>query len=355
MKDKLGVAVVGLDNWYHAFPYSQVLGQLPNVRFVAISDANPEKARMAAARYGAERWSTDHMEVINDPAVDAIVLTVYTAAHADFGVQAINLGKHVLCDKPIEVSVEKAERLVNAAQAKGVTFAMSFPRRVNPAYVKARDLIRAGAIGDITCVLETGRWPLPRVEPDEWEVGWYADASKAGGGAFLDHAVHLVDALRFIIEDEAAEVQGMLAKRVHTQLSVEDYGIATIRFRRGVVATVESTWTVVPPAEVLNNLFIAGTKGDLTISRTAPQLIVHADTEEIHGMATFEFPLGAIIPVVAGHNIQIDIYRAVVMNFLDAVLTGVPVNATAVDGLAATQICEAVHTAAATGRTVKLA
>lgn len=355
MKDKLGVAVIGLDNWYHAYPYSQVLGQLPNVRFVAISDANPEKAKTAAQRYGAERWSSDHLEVINDPAVDAVVLTVYTAAHAEFGVQAINLGKHVLCDKPIEVSVEKADQLVKAVQAKGVVFAMSFPRRVNPAYVKARDLIKAGAIGEVTCVLETGRWPLPRVEPEQWEVGWYADADKAGGGAFLDHAVHLVDSLRFLLDDEAAEVQGMFAKRVHTQLSVEDYGIATIRFQRGVVATVESTWTVVPPGHVLNNLHIAGTTGDMTISRSAPQLVVHAKTEEIQGTAAFEFPMGEIIPVVAGHNIQIDIYRAVVSNFVDAVLTGVPVNGTVMDGRAATQICEAIHIAASSGRTVSLA
>ena len=354
VKQKLGVALVGLDNWYHAFPFAQVLGQLPSARLVAISDWSAEKAKAAAERFGAERWTTDHLALVDDPAVDAIVLTVYTAAHAEYGARAARQGKHILCDKPIEVSTEQADRLLAAVQASGVTLMMSFPRRINPAYQKARELIRAGTIGEPTCVLETGRWPLPRVEPERWEVGWYADAGKSGGGAFLDHGVHLVDALRFLLDDEVVEVQGTMAKLVHKQLSVEDFGVATMRFRRGTVATIESTWTVVPPGQVVNDLYIAGTRGDMTLSRTSPQLVVHADTPDIDGTKSFDFPVGPIMAVVAGHNIQIDLYNKVVSTFVEAALTGVPVPATGLDGRAATAVCEAIYRAAESGQTVEL-
>lgn len=352
MSDRLGVAILGLDNWYHAYPFAQALASMENASLLAIADPDQARARWAAERYGAAAWYTSYEQAIHHPGVQAVVLTMYTAAHAEVGMVAAAAGRHLLCDKPIEVSLARADALLDAAQNHGVILMMAFGRRFSPVYQRGRDLLRSGAIGQPTAVVEIGRWPLPRVTPERWEPGWYAQAEKSGGGAFLDHAVHQVDALRWLLSSEVTEVSAVMGNLVHRTLPVEDYGIATLRFASGAIATIESTWTVVPPARTTDELYIGGTEGEIVLSSSAPQIRLYSKSQG--GGVLYDLPLGPGIEVVAGHTIHVQQYQGVVEAFVRAALRGEEPPVTGRDGRAASEVCLAAYESARCGRTVRL-
>lgn len=351
---KIRLGVVGLNNWYHAYPFTDVASKSSDVELVVIADEEAEHAKWGAEKYGAKRWTTDLESVVNDPDIDAIVLTVYTTRHAEMGIKAAKKGKHILCDKPIEATFEKSIEFAKAVKENNIKLHMSFPRRFSPQYIKAKELIQSGAIGEPIAIVETGRWPLPRVKPTDTSIGWYADPKKAGVGAFGDHAVHQVDSYRWLLEDEVEEVQGKMANLVYKDFEVEDYGIAILKFKRGVVATVESSWTTNLPGQVLNELFIQGSKGDITISRKAPQLTLHYKNDIVDGGIQLDINEGPIIEVVAGHNIRYNQYRGVFESFIKSVLEDKPTAANEDDGVAAVEIFEAAYLSDKEKRVVKL-
>jgi predicted dehydrogenase len=277
---------------------------------------------------------------------------MYTAAHAEVGMVAAAAGKHLLCDKPIEISLARADALLDAARRHGVLLMMSFGRRFSPVYQRARELLQSGAIGEPTAIVEIGRWPLPRETPERWEPGWYVQPEKSGGGAFLDHAVHQVDALRWLLGSEVMDVSAVTGNLVHRTLPVEDYGIATLRLASGVVATIESTWTVVPPARTTDELYIGGTEGELIVSLSAPQLRLYSRLQG--GGILYDLSLGPGIEVVAGHKIRVQQYHALVEAFVRAALYGEEPPVTGRDGRAASAVCLAAYEAARSGRTVHL-
>jgi len=328
MQKKINIGVVGLDNWYHALPYCQALSEMEGVEFVGISDKSHERVKCAAKQYRAKKWSTDHRKIIEDSTIDVVIITACTNQHAELSELAAINGKHILCDKPIEVSLEKADSIIQAIEKTGVKCMMNFTRRVKPHFIKAKELIQEGKIGQIVCIAETGRYLLPESEPKSKEPGWYAVRSKAGGGGFIDHGVHQFDALRWLLDDEVEQVSGYVSNLIYKEIEVEDYGIATFKFSKGVVATIESTWTVVPPAVAYDKLEIQGTKGSITIDEISHSVTFYDEKKETTYHFQFEY---------------LDIFRSLLKNFVATIRNDSPPVSSAYDGRAATELVLAVY------------
>lgn len=339
MQEKINIGVVGLDNWYHALPYCQVLSEMEEVEFIGVSDESYERTKCMAKQYGVKKWSTDHREIIEDAAIDAVIITACTNQHAGLSELAAINGKQVLCDKPIEVSLEKADSIIQTIKKTEVKFMMSFTRRVKPHFIKAKEMIQKGKIGQVACIMETGRFLLPRSEPNSEEPGWYAEMAKAGGGGFVDHAVHQLDALRWFLNDEVEQVLGYTSNLVYKEIEVEDYGIATFKFNKGTVATVESTWTVVPPDAPCDRVEIQGTKGSITIDEISHRTTLY----DRKGEVSYHFPFE-----------DSDIFRKMLENFVTAIRSDRPPLASAWDGRAATELVLAVYQSAKEGRRITL-
>ena len=337
--EKINIGVVGLDNWYHAFPYCQVLSEMKEVEFVSISDESHEKAAYIAKQYGVKKWSSNHREVIEDPTINAVIITACTNQHAELSELAATNGKHILCDKPIEVSLEKADSIIQIIKKTEIKFMMSFTRRVKPHFVKSKELIQQGKVGEIICITETGRYLLSRSGPECKEPGWYAEGVKAGGGGFVDHAVHQLDALRWLLNDEAEQVLAYTNNLVHKEIEVEDYGIATFKFSKGTVATVESTWTVVPPAVPCDKLEIQGTKGSITVDEISHRVTVYDEERETSYHFQFEY---------------LEIFRKLLESFVTTIRNDSPPLASAWDGRAATELALAAYQSAKEGKSVTL-
>jgi len=339
MDKKINFGVLGLDNWYHALPCCQVLSEMEEVEFIGISDESREKAKYTAKRYGVKKWSTDHREIIEDTAIDAVIIEARTNQHAELSKLAAINGKQILCDKPIEISLEKADSIIHTIKKTGVKFMMSFTRRVKPHFIKAKEMIQEGKIGQVICIMETGRFLLPKKAPNSEEPGWYADKAKAGGGGFIDHAVHQLDALRWFLDDEVEQVLGYKGNLVYKEIGVEDYGIATFKFSKGTVATVESTWTVVSPDVPCDRVEIQGTKGSITIDEISHKTTLYDKKGEISYHFQFE---------------DLDIFRKLLGDFVGAIRNDRLPLASAWDGRAAIELVLAAYQSAKEGRRITL-
>ena len=339
------IGIVGMDNWYHAFPFAHIISQTPGASLVAVSDTDEDRLSWIRERHAGTELRADHASIIDDPDIDAVVINAATAEHADIAKAAAAKGKHVLCDKPLEVSVARARIIEEAFAGSGLVFAAALTRRPRVIMNMIKKLLDEGAIGRPLASIEVGRFGFPQQSPRVFQPGWYGDKSRAGFGGFADFATHEIDMLRWFFGAEVTKVSGTLANVLGKVQEVEDYGIATLEFDNGVIATVESSWITHGPGT--NALFIQGTAGTITFDGT---LKVNTPKANWEVQDTSKESLN-----VHGINLRVDGFRQVLENFVDCITgkaqtpyAGLP------DVVAITKVLEAVSASNESGKPITL-
>jgi len=241
--ERPGVALLGLDHWYAAFDLVRQAAESQHVRLVAVAHDDAAKAEQVAQRYGAEVATTDYRAALDRPDV-RIVVALYSAdRHAAIAREAAALGKHIVGVKPMALTLEAADTIVAAVQAAHVHyFSLDCLGRLNAETRRVRQWVDDGRIGRLLRFTHTLNGSLPQAWPDSDDTGWWTDPACVPGGAWIDHAIYAVDTARWLFGDEPAAVSGYVANLRHTDLALEDYGMATFSFAGGV-ASVEDTWT----------------------------------------------------------------------------------------------------------------
>ena len=230
MMAPLRCAVLSLAH-VHAATYAGILRRSSAATLGAVWDDDAARRR-EAARYGAP--VTDDLDaVLRRGDVQAVIITAENVRHRALCEAACAAGKHVLCEKPLATTTEDAEAMIAAARRAGVLLATAFPLRHNAPARRVKDHMRAGTIGAALAVRATNHGKLP--------PGWFTERALSGGGAVLDHTVHVVDLLRWYLEDEPVEVYAEISHGLYG-LEVEDAAFMTILFRSGVVATLDPSW-----------------------------------------------------------------------------------------------------------------
>jgi 1,5-anhydro-D-fructose reductase (1,5-anhydro-D-mannitol-forming) len=177
-------------------------------RVVAVHSRSPQRGAAYAARHGIARSHPTLEALLADPGVEAVYVSTTNDRHAEEVVAAARAGRHVLCEKPLALTLADAERMVAACRSAGVVLATNHGRRSDPALLAARELVRSGAVGlplsarTSTAVLLAGHLR-----------GWRLTSAARGGGAALDLLVHDADALRFVLADEPVAVQAAASAR----------------------------------------------------------------------------------------------------------------------------------------------
>jgi predicted dehydrogenase len=225
------VAIVGCGLIGHK--RAQALGEH---RLVAAADSNPERARQLAGRHPGCAVA-DPAGVAARPDVDAVVVATTNDALAPLTLAAVRAGKHVLVEKPAARSADELEPVMDAAGAAGVVVKVGFNKRFHPAFVKARELTGAGAVGPLLYV--RGRYGHGgRLGYDR---EWRADPAVAGGGELLDQGVHLIDLARWLLGD-FTEVEGHVAT-YFWDMPVEDNAFVALRTAGGQTAWLHASCT----------------------------------------------------------------------------------------------------------------
>jgi len=344
--EKIHVGVVGLDNWYHAFPYVELLSKSQRATLRAISDTNVDRLQWIGEHYDGIDLRDDHKSTLKDPAIDAVVITARTGMHVELALLAASEGKHVLCDKPLAIDSKEALRIAEAFRKTELVFAMNFPRRARPLYYETRRLLSEGIIGRPLSVLETGRFGFPSESPNTSAIGWYGERDQSGGGGFLDHAVHQIDMLRWLFSCDIESVLGTTAHLSAKDLDVEDYGIATLTLENGVVATIESSW--MPPGYASDIIRIQGEKGVITLDVGKGTLQV--DAPSLSTNQTYQPK--SYISITEQIRIPLDGFGSVLDDMLDSVASHGSPLADVKDGYAATVVADAAFESARLGKRI---
>lgn len=213
--------------------HSHAYAQMDNVKLSGIVDIRKEKGEALAAVCGTQAFGSleEAQQAVGQ--VDLIDVCLPTYLHKEYVLKAANLGKHVVCEKPLARNLEDAAEMIRVCREKGVKLFVGHVLRFFPEYTRAKQLLEANAIGEPVVIRTTrgGGFPIA------WN-NWYADF-KNSGGLLLDAIIHDFDFLRWCFGDVVRVYGKGLRGRELTQM---DYTLVTLRFKSGAIAHVEGTW-----------------------------------------------------------------------------------------------------------------
>lgn len=305
----------------HAPQYAAILANLASADFVGVADEDAARGREAAGRFGA-RFFEDSADLFE--AADAVVVCSENAHHARDVIPALRSGVQVLCEKPIATTVEDGRTMIEASVESGSQLRVAFPVRYLPSVRRARDLVRAGAIGRVLAVSGTNHGQNPG--------GWFVDPELSGGGAVMDHTVHVADTLRWMFGAEASNVYAEVGTFFGD--GPDDAGILTIELEGGaavpgIFATIDPSWSRGEGYPTWGDLTlrIAGTSGVLEVDGFAERL------------TTFDHEAGNVSWTATGE----DMNARMLQDFLRGVESGEPAGASGLDGLRALEIVLAAY------------
>jgi UDP-N-acetyl-2-amino-2-deoxyglucuronate dehydrogenase len=331
--------------------HAAAIATLPRARLVAVTDvADGAAAAFAAARGCAAEPGLD--QLLARPDVDVVCVCVPSGLHAEVGVRAALAGKHLVVEKPIDVTLAAADRLIEAARAAGVVLTVISQHRFDPGLIELKRLLGDGALGRLVLAEASTKWYRTQAYYDsaEWRGTWAMD-----GGSLMNQGIHYVDLLRWCM-GPVTEVTAVCATQAH-EIEAEDTALAIVRFGSGAVGTILSSTAAYPGFP--QRLEITGTDGTVIVEdgrivrrAVGPQ----AGAAEAEGSAGTGAAgaLGALGAAVDPAAIEVASHAAQIADLLAAVEEG---RAPAVDGQAgrdALEIVRAVYTSARTGTPVRL-
>jgi len=218
----------------HAHGNAHCLAQLPNVELAAIADDDETRLRDSVAQYGGDAC-TDYRDLLARDDIEAVLITSPNGEHREHVVAAAEAKKHVLCEKPIATTRADGLAMVAACREHNVKFQTAFPVRFSAPAVNLCRLVREGAVGTPLAVKATN--------PGRYPGGWFGDSVLAGGGAVMDHTVHVADLLRWIFDAEITRVYAEIDTRFHPGLPVDDVATVMMTLSNGLIASLDPSWS----------------------------------------------------------------------------------------------------------------
>ena len=237
--------------------HAAAIATLPGARLAAVTDVAAEAASaFAAARGCAAEPSLDAL--LARPDVDVVCVCVPSGQHAEVGVRAARAGKHLVVEKPIDVTLAAADRLIEAARAAGVALTVISQHRFDPGLIELKRLLGDGALGRLVLAEASTKWYRTQGYYDSaaWRGTWAMD-----GGSLMNQGVHYVDLLRWCM-GPVTEVTAVCATQAH-QVEVEDTALAIVRFGSGAVGTILSSTAAFPGFP--QRLEVTGTDGTVIV------------------------------------------------------------------------------------------
>ena len=220
---------------------------------------DPQKADKWAADNGCRAFYSLE-EMLADPEIDAVSITTPSGYHLDPALAAIRAGKHVLIEKPMEITEERIRRLIEEAEEYRVLLCGIFQSRFQDAPRLLKKAVEEGRFGTITLADAQFKWYRTQEYYDSgaWRGTWAVD----GGGVLMNQGIHAIDLLLFLMGDPV-EVSGYTATLAHERIEVEDVAVATLRFGNGALGVIEGTTGAYPGS--LKRIEICGSKGQAVL------------------------------------------------------------------------------------------
>jgi len=252
---KIGIIGIGRMGQIHL---DNLMQKFSEVEVVAISDIN-EEARQWAEKYTISKFYFDYQDLISDQEVNTVVICSPTNQHAENIIAAAQAGKNIFCEKPMDLSIQTATKVLQIVEKAGVKFMLGFNRRFDPNFMKIKGLIEEGKVGDPQIVKITSRDPAPPP----------IDYIKSSGGMFLDMTIHDFDMARFMVSSKVISIFAVGRNIVDPNIGIAgdiDTAVVTITFDSGAIATIDNSRQAVygydQRVEVFGSEGMAGTENN---------------------------------------------------------------------------------------------
>jgi predicted dehydrogenase len=341
-----GIVGCGMISNFHAKAIADVRG----AKLVACFDTREASAEKFAADNGCKAY-TDLNAMLADPKVQIVTIATPSGAHMEPAVAAAKAGKHVIVEKPLEITLKKCDRMIEACEKAGVQLGAIFPSRFHDSSVKLKKAIEGGRFGRLTLGDSYVKWFRTQQYYDSgaWRGTWALD----GGGALINQAIHSVDLLTWLM-GPVVEIQANTATLAHERIEVEDVAVATLRFANGALGTLEATTAAFPG--YLKRIEIHGSEGSALLEEedlkgwdfAKPRKEDKAILDEMKKHKSTGG--GASDPSAIGHHGHAIQFR----DFVEAVKKNRPPAIDGHEGRRSVEIILAVYKAAETGKPVKL-
>lgn len=341
---KVGFAIVGagLGAKIHALQFKD----LDDAELVAVYGRNAQKAENFAKAYGIERWYSDYQRMLDNKDIDAVIIVTPNALHKEFAVLAAEAKKHVVIEKPIEVSMDRAKAIVDACREHKVVLSVIYQLRFGKTVGRIKQAIDSGLFSKVfLCDAYDKEYREPSYYADDY---WRGTQEFEGGGALTTQSTHVIDLLQWFM----GPVESVFAKKktaVH-DIEVEDLAVAVLTFRNGGLGVLESSTCTYPAF-----------KSRMELHSENGSVIVNPEYDELvfwnvkNSSENFDTPPGFTFTDVSDpHALPFERHLFQLKDVIQSIKEGRDPLVTGEEGLKALAIKEAIYESAALGKEVKV-
>jgi predicted dehydrogenase len=339
-----GIIGAGMISHFHA----KAIDAIENARLIGIYSIHKNKSDRFAAQHDCTAYNTLD-EMLRVPEIDIVCICTPSGIHMEPAISSIEAGKHCLIEKPLEVTVERCDRIIKAAEKAGVKLGVIFPSRFYENSKRLKDAIDKKRFGELVmgdAYVKWSRTPEYYLS-GKWRGTWQYD----GGGALMNQGIHSVDLLQWYM-GRVDSVRAVAANIRHKNIEVEDTIVATLRFENGALGTIECSTAVFPGT--LKRIEIMGTEGTAILEESdlikwefanenaGDKNIQLAKTNISHGGVSDPGDISFV-----GHQKQIE-------DMIHAIETGSNPLVDGHEGRKSVEIVGAIYESARTGQEIKL-
>jgi myo-inositol 2-dehydrogenase/D-chiro-inositol 1-dehydrogenase len=266
---KIGIIGAGRIGKIHA---DNLATRVPQAEIAAIVDRDLKAAQQMASKYHVMGAYSDYRKILDDPKIDAIAIFTSTDTHADLIIAAAKAGKHIFCEKPIDLSLDRVDKAIAAVNKAGVKCQIGFNQRFDPSIKRLKELINTGKIGELQILRITSRDPAPPP----------VSFIKTSGGLFLDMTIHDFDMAGYLSGSEVVEVYaigGVMIDPVIGKAGDIDTAIITLKLASGVLGTIDNSRKAVYGYDKRVEVF--GSGGMATIANNPANATTYSNTKGV--------------------------------------------------------------------------
>lgn len=257
MSKKIKFAIIGTG--MIAERHAAALAEIPEAELYAVYDKNKCRAEEFAEKYPVKIYGTFD-ELLNDSQLSAVTIATPTGAHKELAIPCAKAGKHILCEKPLDITLEKADAIIAACNKNNVYLSAVFQARFSDKVKLIKDALDAGRFGRLMLCSAQVKWYRSQEYYDS--AGWRGTWALDGGGALMNQSIHIVDLLLYLA-GEPEMVHAFIGTLTHERLEVEDNACASIKFKNGALGVIEASTSCAPGFP--RRLEISGEKGSVIL------------------------------------------------------------------------------------------
>ena len=315
----------------HAYSYAAILPTMGDVTLAGIYDDNQLRRETAAQRYGVPFFA--EANALLDQGLDGVIICAENAKHRPLVELAAGRTSHILCEKPLATTAADGQAMIDICQRTNTKIQIAFPVRFSPPIQWLKALLEKGELGQVYAVQTTNHGSMPG--------GWFVDKALSGGGAVMDHTVHVIDLLRWFWGAEVTEVYAEIGYNLlHPELGIDDVGLLSFTLSNGIYGTLDTSWS--RPQSYT-------TWGDVKIEVTAEKGVVLVDAFRQH-LAVSSNKAGKTHWRHWGTNMDLGL----VADFIDMIRTRREPSISGLDGLRALEVVLAAYRSAESGEVVTI-